>query len=390
MKKRIWKKYNKCGNRHSLETTSYDELYNDLQDSNKNWNIAQDYEWCKDHLCGELVPCYNIKPGDIYVYYEIENNNSNPIFYLKVEEYIDHDTKEHKNHIEINGSSISCVDIEETYIPLIIQKLEEIDKIKNQYYIKALNEKYNDYIKLLNIIDKTKLTEEDILFLYHMACIKKHEIAISKIKERNITEDYNKLTTANKVKLFLEIQKDEICDSLIVTDKSILKLIAQNKCLRFFKNTTDEIINDKELVKSLLLEFFNADMAKTNDNEITNYLPTIYRTDLEMLEFIFYNYTTALTLRIAKWLEKSENIDSLRKNKQFATKLIDSFSRALISRNQIYYNNCLPWLFDNETIENLDSHVLIGPEPSEEKERLKEVSIKTLRKNIKETINYNN
>ena len=36
----------------------------------------------------------------------------------------------------------------------------------------------------------------------------------------------------------------------------------------------------------------------------------------------------------------------------------------------------------------MNTHVLIGPEPTEEMEILKELSIITLRKNIKESINY--
>lgn len=389
MKKGIWKKYKKNNSRHSLEKTSYDELYDDLKDSNKDWQIAQDYEWCKDHLCGELVPCYNIKPGDIYVYYEVKNNSLNPVFYFKIEKHIDYDTKEEKNYIELNGSSLSCANIEEKYIPLLIEKLKEINKTKNQHYINTLTKRYEEYTKLIQIANKETLDENDILFLYYMACTKKHSIAISKIKERELIDDYNNLSTENKVKLFLEIQNDEICNSIIITDKNILKLLAQNKCLRFFKNTSNEIINDKEFIKELLINFFNSDKSKSNDQQLTKYLPDIYRTDLEIIELIFYNYTTAITLQIAKWFEQSSNIEILRKNKKIAVKLIDSFTRALISRNQAYYNNCLPWIFDNNTIENMDNHILIGPEQTEEKEYLKQSSIKTLKRNIDESIKYN-
>lgn len=389
MKKGIWKKYEKNNSRHSLEKTSYDELYDDLKDSNKDWQIAQDYEWCKDHLCGELVPCYNIQPGDIHVYYEEKNNSLNPVLYFKIEKHIDYDTKEEKNYIELNGSSLSCATIEEKYIPLLIEKLKEISKTKNQHYINTLTKKYEEYTKLLQIINKETLDENDILFLYYMACNKKDSIAISKIKEREIINDYNKLSTVNKVKLFLEIQNDEICNSIIITDKKILKLLAQNQCLRFFKNTSDEIINDKEFIKELLIDFFTSDKSKSNDQQLTKYLPDIYKTDLEIIELIFYNYTTAITLKIAKWFEQSSDIESLRKNKKIALKLIDSFTRALISRKESYYNNCLPWIFDNKTIENIDTHILIGPEPTEEKEYLKQSSIKILKRNIDESIKYN-
>lgn len=388
MKKGIWKKYDKCTERHSLKKSSYDQLYEDLKDSNKDWCIANDYEWCKDHICGELVPCYNIEPGDIYVYYEIENNLLNPVFYFKIEEHMDYDTKKAKNYIEVNGSSVVCADIDEKYIPTLIEKLTEIDKSKNQHYINVLTKKYNEYTKLIQLLEKEVLDEDDILFLYYMACTQKHEKAISKIKERDIVSDYNYLSIDNKIKLFLEIQNDKICDSLLISDKNILKLIAENKSLRFFKNTTADIIHDKEFVKELLMIFFNSDKKIIYEQQLTRYLPEIYKRDLDMLEFIFYNYTTSFTLTLAKWLEKSNDIESLRKNKQFVCRLIDSFSRSLILRNQSYYNNCILWFFDDDAINNMDTHVLIGPEPTEEKEILKELSIITLRKNIKESINY--
>lgn len=175
---------------------------------------------------------------------------------------------------------------------------------------------------------------------------------------------------------------------MLISDKNILKLIAENKSLRFFKNTTADIINDKEFVKELLMIFFNSDKKIMYEQQLTRYLPEIYKRDLDMLEFIFYNYTTSFTLTLAKWLEKSNDIESLKKNKQFVCRLINSFSRSLILRNQSYYNNCILWFFDDNAINNMNTHVLIGPEPTEEMEILKELSIITLRKNIKESINY--
>lgn len=323
------------------------------------------------------------------MYYEIENNLLVPVFYFKIEEHVDYDTKKEKNYIEINGSSVVCADIDEKYIPILIKKLNEIDKIKNQHYINVLTKKYNEYTKLIQILAKEVLDENDILFLYYMACTQKHEKAISKIKERNVVSDYNYLSSDNKIKFFLEIQNDKICDSLLISDKNILKLLAKNKCLRFFKNTTIDIINDKEFVKELLMIFFNSDKKIMYKQQLLCYLPEIYRKDLDMLEFIFYNYTTSFTLTLTKWFEKTNDIEFLRKNKQFVCRLIDSFSRSLILKNQSYYNNCILWFFDDEVINNMDTHVLIGPEPTEEMEILKELSIITLRKNIKESINYN-
>lgn len=386
----IWKKYSKCNTRYSGERTSYDELYNDLKNSNKDWTIAQEYDWCKDHLCGELVPCDNIKPGDIYVYYEQQNEKLIPIFYFKIEEHIDYETKERKNYITINEASVGFDKIEDKYLPILINKLNEIDQKKNKIYVDILQKRYNEYIKLCKIINQKELNEEDIGFIYYMACIKKHPLAISNIQNRNIQNDFDNLSKNNKVELFLIVQSDPICNLITITDKNILILIAQNKCLRFFKNISQNIINDKEFVMSLLLHFFKSDKGALNKHQLIWHLPSIYQTDIEILELIFYNYTTSICLDVAKWIESSKDYELLKKNREFACRLIDSFTRSLIMRNQTYYNCYMLWAFDNETIEYLDEHILIGPEISEEKQYLKELSQRKLKKDIINSLNYNN
>lgn len=386
----IWKKYCKCDTRYSKEKTSYDELYADLKNCNKDWPIAQEYDSCKDHLCGELVPCDNINPGDIYVYYEQRDDKLEPIFYFKIEEHIDYETKDRKNYITINDASIGCVSIEDKYLPVLINKLNEIDQEKNKIYVDTLQGRYNEYIKLCNLINQKELTEEDIVFIYYMACIKNHTLAISSIQNRNIQNDFDNLSENNKVELFLAVQSNPICNLITINDKNILRLIAQNKCLRFFKNISQDIINDKEFVISLLLHFFKSDKGALNNHQLIWYLPPIYQTDIEILELIFYNYTTSICLDIAKWIEDSKDYELLKKNKEFACRLIDSFTRSLIMRNQTYYDCYMLWAFDNETIEHLDEHILIGPEISEEKQYLKELSQRKLKKDIINSLNYNN
>ena len=98
MKKGIWKKYAKTERNKGNGRNSYDELYHDLKNSGKNWNIANDYSECKDELCGELIPCDGTRAGDIYVYYIEKNRELYPEFYIKVTEFRDIWTKEKKNH----------------------------------------------------------------------------------------------------------------------------------------------------------------------------------------------------------------------------------------------------------------------------------------------------
>ena len=99
MEKGIWKKYEKTERNMGIGRASYDELYDDLRNSGKNWNIANDYSECKDELCGELIAYDGTMAGDIYVYYIEKDGKLYPEFYIKVREFRDLWTEEKKNHI---------------------------------------------------------------------------------------------------------------------------------------------------------------------------------------------------------------------------------------------------------------------------------------------------
>lgn len=386
--KGMWIKYDcEPGNWHNKDA-SYNKLYEDIKDFHLNWCIAESKEECMTQLCGEIICCDGTKPGDIYVYYLNNNGVSQPIFYIQIHEFKDLWTEEKKNHIYFNGNSIGFDGIDNKYLPELISKLCEIDEIKNKHYIEALKIRYSNYQRLLSLKEKDAYTEEDLLFLYYMAYKIKDSLAISMLENRNIIEDFSSFTDENKVKLFLSIKDSKESDKLSIDSKDILLSLAQKRSLKQLNNASDEIINNKEYIMKLLASFFASDKNAVHSSELQRYLPTKYRTDIDILEQIFYQYTTSINLMIAIWLEEAQNKKELVIDSSYAYRLINTFLKSLINRGECYYENSLLWLFDDEILTNLENHMLIGPEPSEEKEQLKDRSIQVLKREREKVLNY--
>lgn len=388
MKKGIWKKYEKTEIKAWNERASYDDLYDDLRNSGNNWGIALDYGECRDQLAGELIASDGTKSGDIYVYYINDDERMVPEFYIKISEFKDMITKEKRNHIMFNECSLGYDGIDNKYLPELITKLREIDEIKNRYYIEKLEIRYKNYQRLLSLQIKDSFTDDELLFLYYMAYVKNDNVAISMIKDRDIQKDFDSFSDENKVQLFLHVKNSPMSNKLSIDSKDILMTLAQNRCLKQLNNTTEDIINDKKYVMSLLECFFEADKSSLHNTELILYLPLKYRLDIDILELIFYKYTTSIGLAIAKWIETGLNSKKIVVNPEFAYRLIDSFSRALINREQSYYENGLLWVLSDEILKDIENHILIGPEPTEQRENLKNESIKVLKREKEKILNY--
>lgn len=381
MKNGIWKKYERTiwGKQTNNERLTYNELYDNLKNSDKKWSIAKDYTSCINELCGELYVNEGISAGDIYVYYINDDGNMSPEFYIKVTEYIDRTTKEKRNLITINGCSLVCDEVDNKYLEVLISKLYEIDPIKNKLYIEKLEIRNKNYQRLLSLQSKESFAEEELLFLYYMAYEKNDNLAIYIVKDRNIQKDYESFSDNNKVKLFLSIRNSKVSNQLCINSKEILTALAQNRTLKQLNNATKDIISNREYIISLLESFFAADKCAIYSSEL-EYLPSEYQKDIEVLELIFYNYTTLVNDTIAEWIKSVNNSKEIVTNPCFAHRLIDSFTRSLINEREHYYENDLLWLFSNDILNNLENHILIGPEPTEEREQLKDISINALRK----------
>lgn len=384
MEKGIWKKYEKTERNKGNGRASYDELYDDIKNSGRDWEIANDYSVCKDELCGELIPCDGTRAGDIYVYYLEKDGELYPEFYIKVTEFRDLWTNEKKNHILYNNNSLGYDGIDNKYLPELILKLREIDDVKNRHYVKELEERYKNYQRLLFLENKDELTEDDIIFIYKMSYMKTKELLFPMIESRDVKKDYDSLSDEGKIKLFLAVKEDKISDKLTISSKDILMKLAENRCLKQLNNATEDIINDKEYILKLLDCFFEADKCSIKDLELAKYLPQRYQADIDVLELIFYKYFfTPLSLN--DWIRENSKLRENMKKPEFLYRLVDSFVRGLMKDGEPYYESGLMDLLTDEVLDDIENHILIGPESTQENEDLKNRSIDVL-KNEREKV----
>ena len=127
----VWKKYEKTTRTSWNSDSSYERLYKDLRNSGKDWIIAKDYGECEIQLCGEAFPQVGAVPGDIYVYYIEENGVLNPQFYIKAESKMDYGTEGVVDNITFNGTTYEKANINDDFLPIIIDKLSNIYGIEN-------------------------------------------------------------------------------------------------------------------------------------------------------------------------------------------------------------------------------------------------------------------
>lgn len=372
-----WVKYDRePGN---WKGASYHKLQEDLKGADDSW---QDVSWA-DQLSGEFIPREGTEAGDIYIYYEIKDGVKSPIFYLYVKEFEDIHTKEKKNYIEFNGSTLTYDWIDIKYIPELIFKLREIDEVKNKRYIEELEEGYERYQKLLSLKDKKTYTEEELLFIYYMAYTKDEELAVTMLTGRDIQKVFDNLKTENKIKLFLSVKDSKISDKITVTSKEILLAIAQNGCLKQLNNAPDEIINDKNFIIKVLECFNSSDKYKINRYEL-KYLPSRYQTDIDILEQCLYNYAINDSL-ISDWICERKDLAS---NKEFAYRLINAYIKSVIDEGYSYSETFLLTVFEDDVLNDIENHVLIGPETTLKREQLKRESIESLKLNKEKLLSY--
>ena len=370
MEKGIWKKYGIVDFDSSGERSSYDELYDDLKNSGKTWEIACNHQICKYHLTGEN----EFWPGDIYVYYCEQNGKRIPEFYIKVMKTYDYKNKREKNFITFNGSSLGHDDIDDKYLPELIKKLHEINSEKNAEFIVKLDQRYANYQRLLFLKDKQEYTEEELIFIYFMAYKENSQLALELLNGRNIQKDFDSLSSGNKANLFMVIRDNPVSSNLIITSKEILLRIAQKSSLKQLTNATEEIVDDKEFVIQLLAKFLDANknsqtISKTADLE--DYLPTKYQSDLDILKLIIEK-SQMDSFTFWMWINSNQDLKQKMCNPDFAYEIMDTLTRTHINAN-IYYPQYASFLtcFPSEALLDIENHLLIGPEPNQGREELK-------------------
>lgn len=366
MENGIWKKYEKTNRKLNGERASYHDLYDDLKNSRRSWEIAQSLDECKEQLCGVDFRTSGVEPeaGDIYVYYALMNRRLIPIFYFKITQF---DDGKINHFIEYNGGQDGYVGIPIQYFPELIRKLKEIDPEKNKKEIVELERRYNNYQRLLELQSKTEYTEADLLFLYemYMKIDVNRNLVVPKIQNRNIEDDYERFSEQGKAKLFLIVQGTEWANRLSISSKKVMTLIAAKECLKCLHHASLEILQDKNYIMELLQTFCESDPIGLQSEQL-NHLPECYRIDSDIISLILYN-GGLVTDKISGWLKNSIAGKEKLKNPEFAYKLVEAFIRGRIRKGKAYYENELLWMFSNEILEDIEKHIMFGPEPNPQK-----------------------
>lgn len=359
MENRIWKKYEKTTRKPKEERASYHDLYEDLKDSRRSWEIAQSLDECKEQLCGVDLRTSGVEPeaGDIYVYYALESGKLIPILYFKI---IQFDDGKMRHFIEYNGDSSGHKEIGIQYLPEVIRKLKEIDSERNQEYIEELEVRYYNHYHLLELQSKVEYTEEELLFLYDM--YRRNDIDRTlvepKIQNRNIEDDYESVSEEGKARLFIIVKDTELASQLSISSKKVMTLIATKECLKSLQNASKEILNDKDYMMELVQVFSEADSIGLNTIQL-DYLPECYRIDSDILSLILY-YGGDMV--VSNWLAKCP--EEKLKSPEFVYPLIEAFIKGRIRNGSSYYESNLLWHFPNEILNDIENHIMFGPEPN--------------------------
>lgn len=367
-----WIKYAAEPGNWSDKNANYIKLYNDLKDSGKDWDIAKDINACQNELCGEMIPSEGISSGDIYVYYEKQDNKDIPVFFIKIS-----DLNKDKSYIEYNGTNSVFYGIDSKYISEVIVKLNELDKDKHKKHIDDLKIRYMEYSVLLSLLKKEELEEDEINFIYYMAYKRYDDKAISKIKDRNISEDFKNFSIDAKVRLFKNVTTSENQNNLIIDSKEIISKLAKEGYLNQLNNASKEIIDDREFVLKAVGEYFSSENPSLV--ELIRSVPEKYQTDIDVLHCIITNMP-ASCIDVGNWIARNHLTCS---DKIFAYKILSAYlgtsmkSKWNVEDQKTIFGYAL-CPFTEEILEDVEEHLLIGPEPSKELEERKEQNINSL------------
>ena len=150
-----------------------------------------------------------------------------------------------------------------------------------------------------------------------------------------------------------------------------MSTLAEERSLKQLNNTSKEIIDDKDYIKEVLRTFFESDENGLHRMEFIRYLPSMYQTDLDILNYAFNNYTTLVAGSFNYWYQCNPTFAEKLSDPDFAYALVEGFSQALIDDDKSYYDTGLLYLLPDEILENIEDNVLVVSESNPEKEKLR-------------------
>ncbi len=375
MEKGIWKKYERTNKLNEASRTSAQQLFIDTRNCGKDWYFVDNYSGCRLIIEGSVDGEY--RSGDLYVYYKDDGNgNFLPEFYIKVMKY---NINSNEINVQFNGQyNLDWAKINEEDLPVLINKLNEIDATMLNRSIAEVEDRYKCYQTIVELKNKENYTESELLFLYEMAYFKKMiPLARQIVKDRNVQKDYDSFTIDGKVNLFLYIKDGEISKQLRITEKDVITKLAQNTVLSMLNNATEEILNDKEYIMSLLVDYSESSKIISSEFDIEKYLPIKYQTDLDVLKLIFSEHCNS-GYALEKWKKINKDLEQKLGDSYFAYQLVDAAAKSWIDLGSCYDDLFLLPLLSNEILNDIENHVLIGPEANDARENLKEESRKVI------------
>lgn len=412
-----WITYEEQPNNWCKDDASYIELYKDLKNGNTGWEIEKSKSACEKHICGEMIACDGTDSGTIYVYYETNENTNErkPIMYIKSRmSCINLDEK----YAEVFGRELILdkdeenrfynFEVEPQYLEELIKKLREIGIPDRQ--IANYQNKLESYNRLLALQKNGINSEDDILELYRN--FNREDTILPRIlmKGRNVQKDYESLSLDNKVK-FVELickinsgvytskinpltrlklltgfkQEDKLLE---IKDIEVLKRTATSTELESLKYASEEILNNYSSIIDILNSFevrWGISYAKV--------IPHQFRTDIGVIQALTQSRPSSIRNVIDTFIrDDNGEFKEKLKDKDFVTKLINvhytnTLNNKKCVQEQYVYTDFL-WHFPDDTLDDIEKRILVGPEPTEEREQLKgKIYIKT-KQTCEEIRNY--
>lgn len=412
-----WITYEEQPNNWCKDDASYIKLYNDLKNGNTGWEFEKSKSECEKHICGEMIAYDGTDSGTIYVYYENDENTNErkPIMYIKSRmSCINLDEK----YAEVFGRELVLdsndenrfynFEVEPQYLEELIKKLREIG-IPNAQIEKYQN-KLDSYNRLLDFQKNGINSEEDILELYRN--FNREDTILPRIlmKGRNVQKDYESLSFDNKVK-FVDLickinsgvytskitpltrlksltgvnQEDKLLE---IKDIEVLKRTATSTELENLKYASEEILNNYSSIIDILNSFevrWGISYAKG--------IPYQFRTDIGVIQALTQSRPSSIRNVIDTFIrDDNGEFKEKLKDKEFVTKLINvhytnTLNNKKCVQEQYVYTDFL-WHFPDETLDDIENKILVGPEPTEEREQLKGKIYMKTKQTCEEIRNY--
>ncbi len=398
----IWIKYEKSARGGYNQKSSYYRLFEDLKDSSTAWHIGESLDICRRELCGEDFSLVGSRPGDIHVFYVFdENGNRIPKIYFKT--IVDREGQ--VSVTDIHGANLVLEEkeklttynfnVEPCYLPALIEKLCEVGA--EEKTVEKYEKKLASFQSLCEISSRGVETDEDILTLYRNFTREDTALPRRMMKGRCVQADFDGLSEENQKEFFriicrlnyvyglsktsptdrlndLTVKVDSLKDRLLeVSNREMVVEFASESGLKSLYYANSDLRNDRDFVLEVLRDF-KIELSPLYERN----LPEKFWTDIEVLTAM----TASKPFRLREVLESYLRIG----NRELKNKLedIDFVNRLL----QIYYGSILAdkasiessivdcsmlWLFSTDILKSLDNSLLIGPEPTPEREQFKRI-----------------